>query len=529
MKYLLLIYENEAAFASLPEAEQGKVFGEYMDYTAAHQQERELHRRARRCSRPRPPRPCASRTARRSPRTAPSRRRASSSAGTTWWRRRTSTRPSPRGRHPRRAHGAIEVRPIMPTPPLRVAARLARADAPSGRLDCRARAMDFESVYREQRPRALATLIRLLRDFDLAEDTLQEAFAAALQQWPVEGAPRNPCAWLVSAARHKAIDRLRRAEELRGQAWPDRVAGEAALPPPDHDGRALPRRPAAPHLHLLPSGARARGPGGAHAQDAVRPLGRGDRARVPGGAGHDGAAAGAGEGQDPRGAHPLRGARRRRLAERLDGVLRVVYLVFNEGYAATAGDALVRRELCARGHPPGPAAARAAARRRRGRRPAGADAAARLAARRRASTRRASSCPSRSRTARSGTARRSPRGWPWSRRRCARGGAGFYALQAAIAALHAQAARAADTDWPQIARALRACCCACIPRRWWRSTTRRRWRWARAGARPAPHGALEETGELGATTCCPRPGPISCGAWAAARKRPPRTSARSRS
>ena len=60
--------------------------------------------------------------------------------------------------------------------------------------------MDIETAFREERPRALATLIRLLGDFDLAEDMLQEAFAAALVQWPSSGAPLNPSAWLVSTA-----------------------------------------------------------------------------------------------------------------------------------------------------------------------------------------------------------------------------------------------------------------------------------------------------------------------------------------
>jgi RNA polymerase sigma-70 factor (ECF subfamily) len=60
--------------------------------------------------------------------------------------------------------------------------------------------MDLETLYREERPRALATLIRLLRDFDLAEDMLQEAFAAAVEQWPRRRRARNPCAWLVSTA-----------------------------------------------------------------------------------------------------------------------------------------------------------------------------------------------------------------------------------------------------------------------------------------------------------------------------------------
>jgi RNA polymerase sigma-70 factor (ECF subfamily) len=75
--------------------------------------------------------------------------------------------------------------------------------------------MDLEALYRDERPRALATLIRLLGDFDLAEDALQEAFAAALQQWPRDAMPRNPRAWLVSTARHKAIDHLRRRRD-----WP---------------------------------------------------------------------------------------------------------------------------------------------------------------------------------------------------------------------------------------------------------------------------------------------------------------------
>src|SRR6476659_8011622 len=68
----------------------------------------------------------------------------------------------------------------------------------------------IEEVYRTDSRRVLATLIRLLGDFDLAEEALQEAFTAAVERWPVEGAPRNPRAWLVSAGRFKAIDSLRR-------------------------------------------------------------------------------------------------------------------------------------------------------------------------------------------------------------------------------------------------------------------------------------------------------------------------------
>ena len=70
--------------------------------------------------------------------------------------------------------------------------------------------LDFDTLYRTESRRVLATLIRLLGDFDLAEEALHEAFAAAVEQWPREGVPANPRAWLVSAGRFKAIDGLRR-------------------------------------------------------------------------------------------------------------------------------------------------------------------------------------------------------------------------------------------------------------------------------------------------------------------------------
>ena len=92
--------------------------------------------------------------------------------------------------------------------------------------------MDIESVYREERPRALATLIRLVGDFDLAEDSLQEAFAAAVEQWPAQGVPRNPRAWLVSAARHKAIDRLRREKTFAAKQSEIAYESPSAAPPP---------------------------------------------------------------------------------------------------------------------------------------------------------------------------------------------------------------------------------------------------------------------------------------------------------
>ena len=139
-----------------------------------------------------------------------------------------------------------------------------------------------------------------------------------------------------------------------------------------------------------------------------------------------------------------------RLAERLDGVLRVVYLVFNEGYAATSGDALVRRELCAEAIRLG--------RLLRGLLPAASEAAGLLGLMLLHDSRRAARLDARGDLV---TLEEQDRA-RWDRAQIAegqalaeeavrRGGGGFYALQAAIAALHAQAARPQDTDWPQIA------------------------------------------------------------------------------
>src|SRR5512138_949149 len=207
--------------------------------------------------------------------------------------------------------------------------------------------MEFESVYLEQRPRALATLIRLLGDFDLAEDALQEAFAAALVQWPAEGIPRNPRAWLVSAARHKAIDRLRREKSFAAKR--DEIAYEtpSSTPPPEfneepfsddlmrliftccHPALALEAQVALTLKTLcglsVEEIARAFLVSSATmAQRLVRAKAKIRAARIP-----------------------YSVPTNEELTGRLEGVLRVVYLVFNEGYAATSGDTLVRRELCA--------------------------------------------------------------------------------------------------------------------------------------------------------------------------------------
>ena len=75
----------------------------------------------------------------------------------------------------------------------------------------------IDKIFRDEAGRALATLIRLVGDFDLAEDALQDAFAVALQRWPACEVPDNPRAWLVNVAKHKAIDRIRRQAVFRGK------------------------------------------------------------------------------------------------------------------------------------------------------------------------------------------------------------------------------------------------------------------------------------------------------------------------
>src|SRR4029079_11374879 len=76
---------------------------------------------------------------------------------------------------------------------------------------------DIEKIFRDEAGRALGTLIRLVGDFDLAEDSLQDAFAVALERWPASGLPSNPRAWLVNVGRNKAIDRVRRNVSFRSK------------------------------------------------------------------------------------------------------------------------------------------------------------------------------------------------------------------------------------------------------------------------------------------------------------------------
>jgi len=202
-----------------------------------------------------------------------------------------------------------------------------------------------EAVYRAESRRVLATLIRLLGDFDRAEEALHDAFAAALQQWPRDGVPGNPRAWLVSAGRFKAIDALRRrarfdaSVRLLAQQLETEVH-EAELDEVEDDRLRLificchPALTSDAQVALtlrevcdLTTEEIARAFLAAPstiAQRIVRAKQKIREARIP-----------------------YRVPTREELPERLDNVLRVIYLVFNEGYTASSGSELIRADLSA--------------------------------------------------------------------------------------------------------------------------------------------------------------------------------------
>ena len=185
--------------------------------------------------------------------------------------------------------------------------------------------------------------MRILGDWDVAEELVQDAAVAALEHWPAEGIPDNPGAWLMTTARRRAVDRLRRQARYR-----DRLAQlghEATQMDADCTGGPM---AADDRLRLIftcchPALSR-------EAQVALRCAPSADSRRrpwpgIPGAGGDHRAAPGSRQAQDPRCRHPYRVPELADMPPRLDQVLAVLYLIFNEGYLASAGDAPERREL----------------------------------------------------------------------------------------------------------------------------------------------------------------------------------------
>ena len=307
-----------------------------------------------------------------------------------------------------------------------------------------------QAVYSSDWGRIVATLIRSFGDFDLAEEAAQEAFAAAVDQWPASGVPDSPPAWIIQTARHKAIDRIRRQTRFQEKVESYAASGlMRTVEEPNYDTDEIPDDRlrlifTCCHPALAPEaqvGLTLRTLGGLETDEIARAF------LVP---------------PATMAQRLVRAKRKIRdagipykvpdttdIPERVDAVLTAIYLVFNEGYAATRGEPLVRTDLCAEAirlgrlvrllmaPPPAEATALVALMLLHdSRRDARVDEAGDLVVLEEQDRRR------------------------WNQQQIAealplveealRYGPGPFALQSAIAAEHCKAARAEDTNWPRI-------------------------------------------------------------------------------
>jgi RNA polymerase sigma-70 factor, ECF subfamily len=314
--------------------------------------------------------------------------------------------------------------------------------------------MAVDAVYHSDWGRIVATLIRQFGDFDVAEESAQEAFVAAVDQWPNDGVPEIPRAWIIQTAKHKAIDRLRRQHRLQ-EKLETYVESTPSVEEPNYDTEEIPDdrlrliftccHPAlAPEAQValtlrtlggLETDEIARAflvPPTTMAQRLVRAKRKIRDARIP-----------------------YKIPDTNDMPERLEAVLTVIYLVFNEGYVATRGEPLVRTDLCAEAIRLGRLVKMLLA-------PPSAEATALVALMLLHDSRRAA------RVDEAGdlvVLEEQDRG-RWDQEQIAEAlplvaealrprsgdGPGPFSLQAGIAAEHCKAARAEDTDWPRIVK-----------------------------------------------------------------------------